>query len=384
MDIMLDRFFNTLSHEEAMEQYVPKDPRLVFHHGDGSVSIASGDFDQTLDLMAYMKKPYYIRELYTLKFKIENYKKYNYSSTDIADLYARLAELEGIKEEAEEELNHQDIATQGFNLNFASTLSVTSTDITDITGRLHKNVMRDIRDMLARLGKDPDVYVEVYEVVCPVRGKMNKNRYKLPADLYFVLITGYSTREREILIDLWTRLEVEYLSRIPLSDIIKLMGDIDGFVQIAKPIPDKDGVSVDVTFDLSSLLKSTTRYARAMTSSEIAKEVGAITDDGVVRRHENVMRDIEVQFKELGHDLSQYVGEEVYSTYPNSKPRTKKIYSLPRNAALVLITGYLVKERYAVVRRLLVLQRGLGVTSEDITTLIEEQAVKQGCEVYIG
>lgn len=383
MNILNDPLFNTLSHDEFMEEYIPCPPTYTFNTRNGGLNIPFGDADQTLNVMAFMKLPWYDQELFKIKVRIEEYKRHNFSTPDISELYVRLAELQGIKEEAEAEVKKQDAESEGFNLNFSSMLSVTTTEIASVTGKIHKHVMRDTRDMISKLGKNHVDYVEMYIYMCPTRGKMSKNRYKLPAELYFTLMTGYSTIQRARMIDLWIELETKYLANIPLEDVIKLMRAIDGFVQIAKPIPDENIVYADITFDLSSLLQATTRYACAMTSSEIAKDVGHITDDGVVKRHDHVMRDIEVQFNELGQDLTPYIGTEEYRPYPNSKPRTRKVYILPRNAVLVLITGYLVRERYAVVRRLLVLQRGLDVTSQDVATLIEEQAVKQGCEVYV-
>lgn len=75
-----------------------------------------------------------------------------------------------------------------------------------------------------------------------------------------------------------------------------------------------------------------------MTSREIAELTG--------KRHDNVLRDIEVMFKKLKNNPSDYL-----DSYVDAKGESRKMYRLNKDQTLTIVTGYDTKRRYAVVRR---------------------------------
>jgi phage regulator Rha-like protein len=86
----------------------------------------------------------------------------------------------------------------------ATTLSNMSTrEIAELTGKEHRNVMRDARNMLEQLGKDVlsfgATYHDAYGRPQPV--------FNLPKDLTLTLVAGYSISLRAKIITRWMELE---------------------------------------------------------------------------------------------------------------------------------------------------------------------------------
>ena len=83
----------------------------------------------------------------------------------------------------------------------------------------------------------------------------------------------------------------------------------------------------------------------AMDSRDIAKEMH--------KRHDHVIRDIENMLKKINPDL----GASFKSTYKDNYGRIKKCYKLPYRELLILLTGYSVELRTAVIDRWAYLER---------------------------
>ena len=86
-------------------------------------------------------------------------------------------------------------------------LAMDSRDIAKQTGKQHKIVMRDIRDMLEKMGTKMNssfesTYLDAY-------GR-EKPCYKLPHRELLILLTGYSVELRTAVIDRWAYLERHY------------------------------------------------------------------------------------------------------------------------------------------------------------------------------
>lgn len=86
-----------------------------------------------------------------------------------------------------------------------------------------------------------------------------------------------------------------------------------------------------------------TKKEQTMSSIEISE----LTD----KRHDNVMRDIEKMFFELGESHSSFLRSEI-----TNRGRTIYIYHLPREECTILISGYNVSLRAKIVRRWLELE----------------------------
>ena len=82
-------------------------------------------------------------------------------------------------------------------------LKMDSLEISELTGKLHKNVTRDIEKMFKELEIDKLKFELNY------KDSMNRerNKYNLTKDLVLTLISGYSIKLRKKIIDRWQELE---------------------------------------------------------------------------------------------------------------------------------------------------------------------------------
>lgn len=96
-------------------------------------------------------------------------------------------------------------------------LTMSSREIAELTGKEHFIVMRDIRSMLIELyGEGGE-----YKFVCSYLSEQNKRlpEYHLPKRETLVLISGYNTQFRAKIIDRWQELEAKATTPQPeLSD----------------------------------------------------------------------------------------------------------------------------------------------------------------------
>ena len=89
------------------------------------------------------------------------------------------------------------------NFNTAKTLTMSSQEIADRTGKRHDHVIRDIRVLLAELGDAPDLG--------DVREEKDARGYTaffhLPKELTLTLVAGYSAPLRHRIVLRWIELE---------------------------------------------------------------------------------------------------------------------------------------------------------------------------------
>ena len=85
-------------------------------------------------------------------------------------------------------------------------LTMTSREIADLTGKEHRNVMRDIRAMLTELYSEGGVLSFEHTHINPQNGQ-SYPIYKLPKRESLILVSGYSTELRAKIIDRWQQLE---------------------------------------------------------------------------------------------------------------------------------------------------------------------------------
>jgi len=84
-------------------------------------------------------------------------------------------------------------------------LTMTSREIADYTGKLHYNVIADIRNMLEQLGMDSAQFWTQYKDTTGRTLPM----FNLPKDLTLTLVSGYSVPMRHAIVTRWQELEAE-------------------------------------------------------------------------------------------------------------------------------------------------------------------------------
>lgn len=103
--------------------------------------------------------------------------------------------------------------TQALISTVSDTLTMSSREIADLCEKQHKDVMRDIRNMLEELGETsaqfcadlPDAYGRPQPV------------FNLPKDLTITLVAGYNVKLRKRIIDRWMELEAQKQSASPAN-----------------------------------------------------------------------------------------------------------------------------------------------------------------------
>lgn len=105
-------------------------------------------------------------------------------------------------------------------------LTMSSVDIAALTGKQHKNVARDIRTMLSKLGEDvlkfEHIFYDSYGREMP--------SFLLPKRETLILVSGYSVELRARIVDRWLALEAAIAAPTAVTDISgevrKVMGGI--------------------------------------------------------------------------------------------------------------------------------------------------------------
>ena len=89
-------------------------------------------------------------------------------------------------------------------MNMTSTMTMTSLEIAELTGKEHKHVLRDIREMIDTIGS-PNLDSKQYQVFTLKNGMTSK--CLLDKELTTTLVSGYSTLMRHAIIKRWLELE---------------------------------------------------------------------------------------------------------------------------------------------------------------------------------
>ena len=94
---------------------------------------------------------------------------------------------------------------------YKKNLTMGSKEIADLTGKHHRHVLRDIRDMLKELKiQNPDLGAALSTgVTATVRPNKSVEEYHLNEELTLTLLTGYSIPLRKAVVSRWKQLEAE-------------------------------------------------------------------------------------------------------------------------------------------------------------------------------
>ena len=82
-------------------------------------------------------------------------------------------------------------------------VSMTSLEIAELTGKEHRNVVRDIRNMLEELQLSPPEFSAIYKD----QQLIDRPCFNLPKRETLILVSGYSVEMRAKIIDRWQELE---------------------------------------------------------------------------------------------------------------------------------------------------------------------------------
>lgn len=95
-------------------------------------------------------------------------------------------------------------------MNMTSTMTMSSLEIAELTGKTHPNVLRDIRAMIESIG-DSNLNPKQYQVFTLKNGMTSK--CLLDKELTTTLVSGYSTPMRHAIIKRWLELEAAEAAR---------------------------------------------------------------------------------------------------------------------------------------------------------------------------
>ncbi|WP_334019494.1 Rha family transcriptional regulator [Alteromonas sp. S015] len=87
--------------------------------------------------------------------------------------------------------------------------SMTSREIAELTGKLHKNVLADCEKMFNELKVQPVDFLDNYQ---DAKGEERK-QYRLDRDLTMTLVTKYDTARRYAVVRRWRELEEQEAGR---------------------------------------------------------------------------------------------------------------------------------------------------------------------------
>lgn len=146
---------------------------------------------------------------------------------------------------------------------------MTSKEIADLTGKEHKIVMRDIRNLIDQLGEN-NGYIFVLVEYTDAKGE-KRPMYELDKKSCLLLASGYNVVLRSKIIDRWEELEMEKRSNvIQLPDFTN---PAEAAIAWAEQYKAKEAALLEAK-EAKDHVKLLVHNGKTYTSSEIAKELG--------------------------------------------------------------------------------------------------------------
>lgn len=94
-------------------------------------------------------------------------------------------------------------------INAVEVKTMSSREIAELTGKVHKNVLRDIERMATELGISERLKFELFEEINNLGLPVQRKVYKLNKEETLILISGYSIKMRAAIIRRWQELEAQ-------------------------------------------------------------------------------------------------------------------------------------------------------------------------------
>lgn len=176
--------------------------------------------------------------------------------------------------------------------------AMSSREIAELTGKRHDNVLRDVGVLNKTYAKVGETKVGLSSYISKQNKKLQE--YKLSKAQVLDLLSGYSHKLR---------------------------------LQVIKRITAKEG-----GVPMNELQAISQSQELTMSSREIADLTG--------KRHTHVLRDISKMLEGLDLETKPFLG-----WLKDGKGELRKVYNLPKRECLVLVTGYNVKLRAAIIDR---------------------------------
>lgn len=106
-----------------------------------------------------------------------------------------------------------------------ATLTMSSREIAELTGKEHKNVLADARKMLAELGYDSAEFSAQY--IDPTGRALPC--FNLPKDLTITLVSGYNVQMRYAITKRWMELEAQQAPKLPttFAEALRLAAELE-------------------------------------------------------------------------------------------------------------------------------------------------------------
>ena len=179
-----------------------------------------------------------------------------------------------------------DILTQLAIIDNAATMTMTSREISDLTGKDHRNVLRDIRAMLVELHGEVGVLSFERTQINQQNGQAYQF-FELPKRESLILVSGYSVSMRAKIIDRWQELEAATKpdpSSMSRMDILKLAMESEQARILAEEERDK-------AIATKHLIGGRREATAMATASAARKEAAKLKDQlGFSGRHATILQ----------------------------------------------------------------------------------------------
>ena len=164
-------------------------------------------------------------------------------------------------------------------------ITMTSLEIAELTGKEHRNVMRDIRNMLSEIYPDGDTLNFEHIHFVQHTGQSYKF-FKLPKRETLILVSGYNVVLRAKIIDRWQELEAQavQMPMIPrtLPEALRAYADeLDGHTETKRQLAHTKQELIEVNTVVSELKPKAIGFDQisncedgSMCISDVAKVVG--------------------------------------------------------------------------------------------------------------
>lgn len=188
--------------------------------------------------------------------------------------------------------------------------SMSTKEIASLTGKEHKQVLRDTRNMLDAMQQGTDLYPEQFKVVTAQNGMTAE--ILLNKRFTYILVTGYSVQLRANVIDRWQQLEqataTPALIDPALVAIMRSLVEIDQAKQLAIAANDE---AIRANKRLDQIETATSYFAIVGWVSCNGHSVPSETASSMGRRAANYCREHGIAMGSTSHPLYGTV-----KTYP--------------------------------------------------------------------
>jgi len=100
----------------------------------------------------------------------------------------------------------------------AATVTMTSREIADLTGKQHQHIKRDIEKMFSALGLDASTFGHIYTDA----SNRKQTEYRLPKRETLILVSGYDTVLRAKVVDRVAELEQQNVPKTPAHMLLAM------------------------------------------------------------------------------------------------------------------------------------------------------------------